>query len=109
MSTPTTLKLPETLKDRIAALADAAGKTPHAWMVEALERQAALAEAREAFLADAEAAAAKIDAGGALYAAEDVAAYVLARGAGKRAPARPRPIKTAAVKSVTRSASRHKR
>jgi len=109
MTTPTTLKLPEALKDRIAPLADAAGKTPHAWMVDALERQAALAEAREAFLADAEAAAAEIDAGGALYAAEDVAAYVLARGAGKRAPARPRPIAPAAKPSAGKAASRRRR
>lgn len=109
MTTPTTLKLPEALKDRIAPLADAAGKTPHAWMVDALERQAALAEAREAFLADAEAAAAEIDAGGALYAAEDVAAYVLARGAGKRAPARPRPLTPSATKSATKAAARRRR
>ncbi len=109
MTTPTTLKLPEALKDRIAPLAEADGKTAHAWMVDALERQAALAEAREAFLADAEAAAAEIDRGGALYAAEYVAAYVLARGAGKRAPARPRPVKPAATKSVTKAALRRKR
>jgi predicted transcriptional regulator len=84
MAAPTTIKLPETLKERIAPLAEAAGKTAHAWMVEALERQAGLAEAREAFIRDAESAASDIDAGGALYAAEDVAAYLLARAAGKR-------------------------
>ena len=43
MTNPTTIKLPDKLKERIAPLADAAGKTPHAWMVEALERQADLA------------------------------------------------------------------
>jgi predicted transcriptional regulator len=102
MTGPTTLKLPAALKGRIAPLADAAGKTPHAWMVDALERQAALAEAREAFLADAQAAAAEIDAGGALYAAEDVAAYVLARGAGRRAPPRPRPLAPTAAKAASR-------
>lgn len=91
MTAATTIKLPEDLKQRIAPLAEAAGKTPHAWMVEALERQAALAEAREAFLRDAEASAAEIDAGGALYAAEDVAAYLLSRAAGKAA-ARPRRV-----------------
>jgi predicted transcriptional regulator len=73
-------------------LAEAAGKTPHAWMVEALEAQVALAEMREAFIAEAEAAAAEIDAGGPLYAAEDVRAYMLARAAGKK-PRRPKPIR----------------
>lgn len=103
MTTPTTIKLPAALKERIAPLAEAAGKTAHAWMVEALERQADLAEAREAFIADAEAAAADIDAGGPLYAAEDVAAYLLARAAGKRSPARPRPIPRQAAKTVAKS------
>ena len=106
MNNPTTIKLPEALKERIAPLAEAAGKTAHAWMLEALERQADLAEAREAFISDAEAAAADIDAGGALYAAEDVAAYLLGRAAGKRSPAHPRPIlrKVAKVAAKARSA-----
>ena len=34
MATTTTLKLPESLKQRIAPLAESAGKTPHAWMVD---------------------------------------------------------------------------
>ena len=58
MIATTTLKLPAPLKARIAPLAEAAGKTPHAWMVDALEAQVALAEMREAFIADAEASAA---------------------------------------------------
>ena len=37
MTATTTLKLPEALKHRIAPLASAAGRTPHAWMLEALE------------------------------------------------------------------------
>jgi len=85
----TTLKLPEELKERIAPLAQSSGKTPHAWMLEALERQAALAELRQQFLQEAESAAEAIDAGAPLYAAEDVHAYILARAAGK--PAR-RPV-----------------
>ena len=91
MSTSTTtLKLPGPLKARIAPLAEAAGKTPHAWMIDALEAQAALAEMREAFIAEGEASAAEVDAGGPLYAAEDVHAYIVARAAGKPAR-RPRP------------------
>jgi predicted transcriptional regulator len=36
MASTTTLKLSEELKIRIAAAAEAAGKTPHGFMVEAL-------------------------------------------------------------------------
>lgn len=92
MAVTTTLKLDEDLKARIAPLAKAAGKTTHAWMVDALETQAALAEMRESFVADAIAAADAVDAGGALYAAEDVHAYIVARAQGKPAR-RPTPIK----------------
>jgi predicted transcriptional regulator len=88
----TTLKLPETLKARIAPLAEAAGKTAHAWMVDALEAQAALAEMREAFIAEGQASAAEVDAGGPLYAAEDVHAYIVARAAG-RTTSRPRALR----------------
>ncbi len=107
MTTATTIKLPDELKQRIAPLAEAAGKTAHAWMVEALERQAAMAEAREAFLRDAEASAAEIDAGGALYAAEDVAAYLLSRASGKAA-ARPRPVRKSATAKATASSRRRR-
>jgi predicted transcriptional regulator len=93
MTTPTTtLKLPDSLKARIAPLAQAEGKTPYAWMVDALEAQAALAEMREAFIAEGEASAADVDAGGPLYAAQDVHSYILARASGGRA-LRPRPIR----------------
>ncbi len=94
MSATTTLKLPEPLKARIAPLAEAAGKTPHAWMVDALEAQVALAEMREEFIAEAEAAAAATDAGGPLYAAEDVRAYILGRAAGRK-HRKPKPMRRA--------------
>jgi predicted transcriptional regulator len=97
MTATTTLKLPALLKARIAPLAEAAGKTPHAWMVEALEARAALVEMREAFIDEAEASAVDIDAGAPLYAAEDVHAYILARA--RNEPAR-RP------KAVTRTRRR---
>ena len=89
----TTLKLADELKQRIAPLAHASGQTAHAWMVAAIERQAALAEMHEQFIADAQAAAADVDAGGALYAAQDVHAYIVARAAavgGGKKPARPK-------------------
>ncbi len=91
MTTSTTLKLPDELKSRIAPLAESAGKTPHAWMVEALQAQAELAELRESFVAEALASAAETDAGGPLYAMEDVHAYIRARAAGRK-PSRPKPL-----------------
>lgn len=94
MAATTTLKLPAPLKARIASLADGAGKTPHAWMVEALEAQAAIAEIRDAFIAEAEVSAAEIDAGAPLYAAEDVHAYIIARAQGKTVR-RPKPLRRA--------------
>jgi predicted transcriptional regulator len=107
MTSATTIKLPEDLKQRIAPLAEAAGKTAHAWMVEALERQAAMAEAREAFLRDAEASAAEIDSGGAVYAAEDVAPYLLSRSAGTAA-ARPRRVRKGATATIPAGARRRR-
>ena len=92
MATTTTLKLPESLKKRIAPLAESAGKTPHAWMVEALETHAALAEKRQAFVADALAARKEVEKTGLVYRAEDVHCYMRARAAGKK-PSRPKPVK----------------
>lgn len=53
MAATTTLKLPEELKTRIAPLANSVSQTPHAWMIEALEAQARLAEIRLSFINDA--------------------------------------------------------
>jgi predicted transcriptional regulator len=49
----TTLKLPEELKERVASAAATAGKSPHAFMLEAIAVQTALAERRNAFVAAA--------------------------------------------------------
>ena len=91
MAETTTLKLPATLKARIGPLARRSGKTPHAWMVEALEREAERAELREGFIQDALEAADEIDRGGPLYAAEDVRAYLIGRAEGK-GTTRPKPV-----------------
>ena len=88
----TTLKLKPALVRKIRTLARKAGSTPHAWMVDAIEREADDSAAREAFYAAGEAELEKIDAGGPTYAAEDVYAYLRAKVAGKNPP-RPRPIK----------------
>ncbi len=48
----TSLKLPDELKRRIARLAANAGQTPHAFMVDALAREAHRSELRAQFAAD---------------------------------------------------------
>jgi len=85
MAASTTLKLPERLKQRIAPLARSAGKTPHAWMVEALETHTAREEKRKTFVADALAAEREVERSGKAYRAEDVHRYIRARAAGKKA------------------------
>lgn len=69
--------------------------SPHAWMVDALRREAALSELRERFLEEAEQAAEEIDAGGPVYELQDVHAYLRAklrgRSARRPAPARAKP------------------
>lgn len=92
MRETTTLKLPEKLKRRIAPLAKSADRTPHAWMVEALELQATLAERRTSFVAEALAAEKQVRESGKVYRADDVHRYIRARAAGRR-PARPKPVK----------------
>lgn len=49
----TSLKLPDDLKRRIARLAASRGQTPHAFMVDALSREAERSELRQRFAADA--------------------------------------------------------
>ncbi len=108
MAATTTLKLPEELKARIASAAQATGRTPHAFMVEALETQARLAEMRQSFINDAVASAAEVDAGGALYTMEDVQEYILARTSGKTAK-RPLPIARTIIKPKTHTTKRSTR
>lgn len=91
MPATTTLKLPEQLKKRIAPLAQSAGKTPHAWMVEALETQAVLAEKRKSFITDARAAEKEVERTGKVYAFEDVRRYMRALSRGKKLK-RPKPV-----------------
>jgi predicted transcriptional regulator len=92
MAASTTLKLPERLKQRIAPLARSAGKTPHAWMVEALETHTALAEKRRTFVADALAAEKEVERTGRVYPAGEVHRYLRARVAGRKAK-RPKPAR----------------
>jgi predicted transcriptional regulator len=92
MAATTTLKLPDSLKKRIAPLAESAGKTPHAWMVEALETHAALAEKRRAFVADALTSKREVERDGKVFAMEDVHRYMRALARGRKVK-RPKPVK----------------
>lgn len=91
MST-TTLKLPDDLKERIVAAATDAGKTPHAFMVEALAAQTALAERRRAFVDAAVAAEQEVAEYGLVYDADAVFSYLQDTLQGKRAK-RPKAVK----------------
>jgi predicted transcriptional regulator len=93
MASTTTLKVPRALKARIARLAKQSGCSPHAFMLEALERQTCREEQIAAFIEEALAADRAIEGGDEVYAAADVHAWLarLARlGRGERAP-RPKP------------------
>ncbi|MBI5658795.1 MAG: hypothetical protein HZC43_04420 [Nitrosomonadales bacterium] len=83
MATATTLKLPEPLKVRISAAAEAAGKTPHAFMIEALAEQTERDERRRDFLNAAIAAEKETTETGITYDANEVHAYLRARISGK--------------------------
>lgn len=80
----TSLKLPAALKARIDGIAKATGTTAHAFMLEALEREADRAERYEAFLEDALTSERALERTGVHYAATDVFRYMEARAAGKR-------------------------
>ena len=81
---PTTLKLPDELKKRVAALVHGTGKSAHAFMVDAIEQQTILAERRKAFVADAKTAKEDMNRTGKGYPAEEVHAYMGARAEGKK-------------------------
>ena len=90
----TTLKIPEDLKARLTALAESEGKSPHAYMLEALERQAERAERQRAYLAAGDAALREYQKTGIAYAMEDVERYIVALAEGRNA-AKPKPSKRA--------------
>jgi predicted transcriptional regulator len=85
----TSLKLPDDLKRRIARLAASAGQTPHAFMVDALVREAQRAELRQRFAAEAgESEREALDSGKA-HSLDATFDYLAARIGGKN-PRRPR-------------------
>ncbi|MES2552721.1 MAG: ribbon-helix-helix protein, CopG family [Pseudomonadota bacterium] len=83
----TSLKLPDALKERVAKLADATGKTPHAFMVEAITEQALRIEEDREFMARALAAKHHFEETGAGYPAGEVNNYIREKLAGNNPPA----------------------
>jgi predicted transcriptional regulator len=80
----TSLKLPEELKRRIERLAAAARVTPHAFMIEALAREAQRGELRERFAAEASESEREAMASGKTYGLAETFDYLAARVAGKK-------------------------
>lgn len=92
MTATTTLKLPDDLKARIATAAEHAGKSPHAFMVEALQMQTDLAERRREFVQSALLAEQEVAQYGLVYDADEVFSYLRARLEG-RPTEQPKPVK----------------
>ncbi len=90
MADTTTLKLPQALKARIARLARQTRRSPHSLMLEAIEREIARAERTRDFVREALAAKSDIEAGGAIYGADEVHAWMERLAKGERPP-RPSP------------------
>lgn len=87
--TTTSLKLSDELKQRAVAAAEKKGVSPHAFMVQAIERAAAAAEGRANFVREAQAARERMLSTGKGFAAGEVHSYLKARIAGNN-PAKPK-------------------
>jgi len=83
MTASTTLKLPEQLKARVVKAAAGAGKSPHAFMVEAIDLQTQLAERRREFIASALVAEQEVAEFGLVHDGDEVLSYLQARLAGQ--------------------------
>ena len=85
----TSLKLPDDLKRRIVKLAASAGLTPHAFMVDALAREAERSELRQRFAAEAAESEREALASGKAHSLDAAFDYLAAKAGGKN-PRRPR-------------------
>ncbi len=81
----TSLKLPERLKRRIEQLARVAHKTPHAFMIEALAREAERAELRTRFADEAARAEQEALSSGKTFELSATFDYLAARASGAKA------------------------
>ncbi len=82
----TSLKLPDSLKERIVKLAADTGKSAHAFMVEAIAEQTERIEEDRAFMARAEASLKHYQETGIGYPAEDVYEYIREKLKGNSPP-----------------------
>ena len=82
----TTIRIDTDLKSRIAAAATRAGKTPHAFIVEAIAQTVEQGEQEEAFHRLAEERWAKVLAGGATVPWDEAKAWLEARARGGNPP-----------------------
>ncbi|MBM3393344.1 MAG: ribbon-helix-helix protein, CopG family [Betaproteobacteria bacterium] len=80
----TSIKLPDELKKRIDTLVADSGKTAHAFMVEAIERETERAELRRRFHADASAAEMEVNTSGKAFDAREVFDYLEGKLKGKK-------------------------
>lgn len=92
MASPTTLKVPDELRARLTAQAEAEGVSTHAYMLEALKEKADRADRRTEYLDAGANALEEYERTGIAYAMEDVERYILGVAAGKT-PRRPKPTK----------------
>ncbi len=86
------LRVPESVKRRIAKLAEERDTTPHAFMLEAIRDRLDAEEARAAFHAEARRRLARMRKSGLGVPADEVFDYLLSRASGKKPP-RPKPRK----------------
>jgi predicted transcriptional regulator len=98
MASPTTLKIPDDLRARLAAQAEAEGKSPHAYMLDALKEKADRADRRREYLSAGAKALHDYEQTGIAYAMEDVETYILGIAAGRK-PRRPKPAKASRKKN----------
>ena len=89
MASTTTIRLEESLRARVAEAAERAGKTAHAFIVEAIAESVDKAELEEAFHRVADERWARVVATGKTVPAAEVHSYLQARAQGE-SPARPR-------------------
>jgi predicted transcriptional regulator len=81
---PTSLKLPAELRERIQALVAGTGQSVHAFMLQAIEREASYAETRQELVAAALVARADFAATRTGYRAADVHEHFRARARGAK-------------------------
>lgn|SRR5258708_248126 len=92
MSSTTSLKLPEELKEKVGKLAQRVEQTPNAYMVEAIAKKVERDEKRQAFIKAALDSAEETKRTGIAYAHDDVWDYVMKLARGQKAR-KPRPMR----------------